>query len=366
MHITIDWTAFFVLTAALALFYFLFKRRFFDFPKPSIAFSNLEALLETDSWRTRYINLPRRLYQGAIALFLLAILDPHFVAKQGRVIAENQNARTAIPTEGIAIYLVLDQSGSMAQKVSIINADGNRQSLPKIDLLKQVTAPFILHRPNDLIGMIAFARVPKVLVPLTLDQQTLIRQLQRLQVVQNQDEDGTAMGYAIFKAANLIAATRHYAQELNQTGTSTQYEIKSAIIVVVTDGLQDPSALDRGNKLRTMELDDAAEYAKEQNVRVYIINIDPSFSAEEYAPHRRQMEAITHLTGGQFYLTDDNRGLKEIYASINALEKGKIPQTAPPLAEIRTFSFYPWLIAAGLFLFFAALLLKAFIFRSIP
>lgn len=364
MHFTVDYLAVGLLLGAGLLLYFLKRYLFVKMPSPSLAFSRLKDL-HLPSWRSRLASYPFYLHLAALACFMLAFCDPHFLwpytsknQKQARPFHEE-------PTEGIAIYLALDQSGSMAESVKVDGA-----SLSKIDVLKRVTKQFILDHPSDLLGLVSFARVPRVLVPLTLDQSTLLKQLEQLQIVKKPDEDGTAIGYAIFKTANLIAATRHFAKESSQGGNSP-YTIKSAIIIVVTDGFQDPSRLDQGNRLRTIELDDAAAYAKSQDIRVYVINIDPILASSEYAPHRRQLQTITALTGGKFYLVSDNQGLADIYADINRLEKGTISPEVTAKAhhdqvpEIR-FSLYPFLIGVALICLFIALFLDSFIFRRIP
>ncbi len=367
MHLSIDWWALSVLGLFLPLIV-LFKQFFSaNNQTPSAAFSqvkNFEKLISHG--RVKYVFLPKTLYFTALTCFLLAFIDPHFNSVIDLSDQQvNKGKRATIPTEGIALYLVLDQSGSMAKKVLTRSSEGSRVLMPKIDLLKSFTEKFIQEHGNDLIGLISFARVPRVLVPLTLDQSILINALKKLKVVTDPKEDGTALGYSIFKAANLIAATRHYAQELSLQGPS-QYNIKEAVIVAVTDGMQDPSHLDKGNRLRTMELEEAASYVKSQHIRLYVVNIDPIFGTEEFAPHRRQLQKITQLTEGQFYLANEGQDLQQIYDNINALEKSKIPQQAIPIQSQRIFSFYPYLIAAGLILFLAACLLDSVYFKVIP
>ncbi|MFI5343352.1 MAG: VWA domain-containing protein, partial [Chlamydiales bacterium] len=216
MHFTIDWTAFSILCLALPLIGLIKSRFIAKAQTPSLGFSHVQGFEPSPpNWRLRWLTLPKWLYRASLVSFLFAFLDPHFTAIREAVpTSSHPGARTTIPTEGIAIYLVLDQSGSMAEEVQTQNSRGGRQYIPKIDLLKQVTEQFIDDRPNDLIGLISFARVPQVLVPLTLDRPLLIKALQQLNVVKNPQEDGTAIGYAIFKAASLITATRHYAEEL--------------------------------------------------------------------------------------------------------------------------------------------------------
>lgn len=371
----IDWIAFGIALAFLIALFFAWKWSR-TYPDPQLYFSDLANLKTSPpGWRVQYAALPRWLEQSALALFLLAFIDPHLqIAKNAQLPASQQ-----ISSEGIAIYLVLDQSGSMKEKLSGV-IDGKTVTLPKIDLLKEKTAEFIRGnpqlglkgRPNDLIGLVSFARSAKVLSPLTLDHDYLLKQLAALNVVQDKSQDGTGIGYAIFKTANLIAATRYYSQELAKAG-NVDYEIKSAIMIVVTDGLQDPNPLDQGNRLRTLGLQEAAEYAKEKNIRVYIINIDPMFETKEFDPHRRLMQRIAELTGGKFYLKS-SQNLLQIYEEIDNLEKSTLPDTGDKQERpkdkqpdlYRRISFYPYLIGLGIILLLLSITLNATLFKRVP
>lgn len=367
MHATIDYLALGILLGSLVLFAFV-KKFFFSghFPSPSLAFSKLKHL-KTPSWRSRLTTFPHKFHWAALICFLIAFIDPHFLFPRSNAHQQAVPLREP-PTEGIAIYLVLDQSGSMAETVQTTGADGSLELIPKIDLLKQVTKQFILAHPSDLLGLVSFARVPRVLVPLTLDQETLLKYLEQIQVVKQSTNDGTAIGYAIFKTAHLIAATSHFAEDLQG---KPPYTIKSAVIVVVTDGFQDPNELDKGNRLRTIELDDAAAYTKSQGIHLYVINIDPAFASAQFAPHRRQLQAITASTGGHYYLVSDNQALQDIYDSINQLEKGQIFQEVHAKAKqekttYTRFSLYPLFILLGLLCLLSALLLDALILKKVP
>lgn len=368
MRFAIDYIAAGIVLSCAFLFSLIKIFIFPHSPSPSFAFSRV-ADLKYSSWRSHLTSLPAKLHLIALVSLMIAFIDPHFLFPRSSL-SQKQALSQEVPTEGIAIYLVLDQSGSMAQPVMAIGESGRKESIPKIDLLKQVTQKFIKDHPSDLIGLVSFARVPRVLVPLTLDQDTLLKQIAQLQTVTHPENDGTAMGYAIFKTANLMAATRHFAQDLRKNGHAP-FTIKSAVMIVVTDGFQDPSRLDQGNRLRTIELDDAAAYAKSQGVRLYVINIDPALSSPEYAPHRRQLQTITNLTGGQFYLVDDNQELKDIYTNIDQLEKGTISQEArvQSLDSKKTynrFSLFPFFILIGLVCLLTALVLESFYLKVVP
>lgn len=369
MRFAIDFTAVGILLIGVVLISLM---KIFLFPQrvlPSLSFSRVSDL-KYPSWRSHFAPFVDKLHLAALACLILAFIDPHFLFPKTSLPRLQNLPLHEMPTEGIAIYLVLDQSGSMAESVKATSPMDRKESIPKIDLLKQVTEQFILSHPSDLIGLVSFARVPRVLVPLTLDRETLLKQLKNIQVAQNADEDGTAMGYAIYKTANLLSATRHFADDLKKEGRPP-YTIKSAVIIVVTDGFQDPSRLDLGNRLRTLELDDAAAYAKSKNIRLYVVNIDPVLSTAQYAPQRRQLQTITTLTGGQFYLVSDSQALQDIYASIDKLEKGSISQAARLQAsdtksDYTRFSLYPFFLWAGFGFLCLSLLLKLTLFREIP
>jgi len=367
---SIDLFALGIALAAGTLF-FLFKRRNKNTVIPSIYFSNLNDL------KNPYLPHPRRAFwapncaYSALLFFTLAFIDPHLQIEK--------KAPTSLlkrpPTEGIAIYMLLDQSGSMSEKIQAVLPHEQWGEIAKIDLLKQVTAEFIRGnpslalkgRPSDLIGIVAFARVPQVLAPLTLDHAYILDELAKLHVVQNQEQDGTAIGYAIYKTVNLIEAARHFAQDLKGQGRPS-YEIKNSIMILVTDGFQDPNILDKDNGLRTMDPVDAAEYAKEMGIRLYIVNVEPKMSLKEFALQRKLLQRTAELTGGKFYLADSSNSLQQIYAEIDQLEKSELPdylKIIPPPSYQRL-SFYPYLIALGLLALFLSITIDTIIVRKFP
>lgn len=369
MHFAIDLTA---LETLLGLLVFITTIKIFLFlrsSRPSLAYSRLSDL-KIATWRSKHANFPHQLHFLALISLMIAFIDPHFLTKKAEKRKTQHSQLNHFPSEGIAIYLNLDQSGSMAEIVEATDAEGNLKKISKIDLLKEVTKEFILSHPSDLIGLVSFARVPHVLVPLTLDRDFLLKKIDQIQVAKNFEEDGTAMGYAIFKTANLISATRNFVNGLSQR-EKPPYTIKSAIIIVVTDGFQNPSRLDQGNRLRSMELDEAATFAKDQNIRLYVINIDPQLSSARYAPESRQLQKITTLTGGQYVLVSESQELRDVYAMIDSLEKGSILQEGNVVSEdpkeaYTRFSYYPFFLFLGMISLFASLMLQSTLFRVVP
>ncbi len=365
----INWWAL-LATAIAAILLWLWLRTLNTLPSPRLFASSLSFLADTPvSLRQRLAKLPRWLYVASFCLLSLAFIDPHLYLDKPP--SPKGNRPTPQSVEGIAIYLALDQSGSMAETI-------RNSSQSKMDLLKKVTADFVAGntqknlpgRPNDLIGLLAFARGVDLLSPLTLDHQTILDQLNALDVVGDRNRDGTAIGYAIFKAANLLTASRRFAQDSSGKGKAA-YEIKSSVIVLVTDGMQDPNPLDKETPWRQIDPLEAARYAKENNVRLYIVNVEPKLAAKSFDANRRQMTKAAEMTGGKFFIIDGSNDLAEIYASIDKLEKGALPVSIALKDELQQLlnkdqlpmlyqrvSLFPYLIALGLLALALALLLE--------
>lgn len=342
------------LTALLGMFllsialYYLKKPAPPAFPYPIIK----EIVPDKRSLKTRLIFLPRFLNYLALGALMTAFVDPHLTQKILKPYEKNA-------TEGIAIYLVLDQSGSMQEQIVWNNAQGSREYITKLDLLKQMTTQFIKARPQDLIGIVSFARTAYTLTPLTLDHQEVLAKLNSLSKIPDESQEGTAIGYAIFKTVNLIVSTRHFANE------KEAYTIRDAIIILITDGFQNPNPLDLDNKLRSMGIVEAAEYAKSRNVKFYLINVEPAMQSEKYLPERHQMERATALTGGKFYMASDPDALSKVYADINRLQKSALP-AEKLIYEIHRISFYPYFIACGIALLALSVLLDTTWLRRAP
>lgn len=345
---------------AIAIFYKSESR----FLKPFLGFSKLDLLKGKEgSTKKKNLRMVNKLPLFALFFFLLAFIDPHL---------EIEKESAPQESKGIAIYIVLDQSGSMSKDMILRN--GKRVS--KLEVAKEMTQYFIVGdkkqglvgRKSDLVGLIAFARIPKVLVPLTLDHQMVLKKLNGIQPIENKSEDSTSIGYAIYKGVNLIEATQYYNQEV-QPKSIQDSDIKSKIIILITDGFQSVHPLDKENGLRNISVEESAKYAKEKKVRLYVINLDPRFASEELAPHRHLMERVANETGGKFFLMSDSVSLKEVYQEIDQLEKSVIYDSAKnphlqPHRYVRT-SFYPFLIAVGCLILLVYLILKSTLFKEL-
>src|SRR5436189_4212474 len=95
----------------------------------------------------------RTLLLASLAIFVVGLARPQL-----------GKSLTQIEASGIDIMLVLDVSGSMLTKDFTIGG----QEATRVDAIREVTRKFIEGRPNDRIGIIAFAGRPYVVSPMTV------------------------------------------------------------------------------------------------------------------------------------------------------------------------------------------------------
>jgi len=371
---------------SIVLLAMLWRRRFV----PSLFFSDTKGLtLFEGSLRSRFVGLPRKLYFCSLFLLIAAFCDPHFLVEKpvdeesGFDQAEEKVEQIAVPTEGIGIYLVVDTSGSMQQPIAV-SIDGKPSKMTRLDLLKRITSQFVKGnralkldgRKDDMIGLVSFARVAQVEVPLTLDHDVIVERLSKLSAVNREEQEGTALGYAIFKTANLIAATKHFALDLVKEGKPA-YDIKNTVVVLVTDGLQTTNPLDAGHALRTIDPVGAAKVAKENGIRLYIINVEPKILYSQFNAERKQLRDAAEMTGGKLFIASNHTPLQSIYQEIDRLEKGLLPsdrkmeavvneKRESEQAKYNRVSLYPHLVAFAMMIGFLATLLETTYLRRAP
>jgi Ca-activated chloride channel family protein len=268
---------------------------------------------------------------ATLALIVVALARPQAGKSESR-----------LRTEGIDIVLAVDVSGSMLA-MDFKTAD-------RITVVKQVVKEFISARPNDRIGMVAFAGRAYVASPLTLDHDWLERNLDRVKV--GLIEDGTALGAGLGTAVNRLRDSK----------------AKSRIVVLLTDGV---------NNVWHVQPMDAAKAAKEFGVRVYTIGAGtqgvapmPVMMGGRIAGYRPMpveidealLKQIGELTGGQYFRATDTDSLREIYRQIDKLEK----------REIETVKYedwrelFHWFVVPGLGCLLAAVTLEHTRLRRLP
>lgn len=259
---------------------------------------------------------------------------------------QRTQSQTTVTANGIDIVLALDVSGSMqALDFKVDNARVNR-----IAVVKSVVSRFIDERPNDRIGLIAFAGAPYIVSPLTLDHDWLQQNLERVNV--GIGDDGTAIGSAIAAAVNNLRATA----------------TKSKVVILLTDGVNNTG------KIPPLA---AAEAARALGVKIYTIGAGVRGKAP--IPVRDQaggthvvmayvdvdeatLQAVANETGGQFYRATDTDSLQRIYEQINRYETSA--QSVEKFEHVE--ELYRWALLPSLGLLGLWVLLQHTRYRRLP
>ncbi len=265
------------------------------------------------SWRTALAPVPWVLRGGALTLLVIVLARPQMGSERIRDLSR-----------GIAIEMVVDRSSSMGAEMRY-----RSRNVTRLEAVKRVFADFVdgsgdlPGRPNDLLGMITFARYPDTVCPLTLSHETLTGLIGDVNLVQERSEDGTAIGDAVTLAAARLRTAEEALQR--RTGEQQEYEIKSKIIILLTDG---------ENNAGQRSVEQAAKLAAEWGIKVYAIgvgqdrNISTAFGVvtipKTPGVDDESLRNLAKSTGGIYRLATDATSLIEIYKEIDELEKSEI------------------------------------------
>ena len=234
--------------------------------------------------------------------------------------------------EIIDIVLVIDISSSMLAT----DFQPNR-----LEVVKKTAKDFITQRKGDRLGILVFAGESFIQCPLTIDNEVLLSLMSEIKVAQ-QSYDGTAIGMAIANATNRLRNS----------------DAKSKVMILLSDGSNNAGELDPNT---------AADLAKQFGIKIYTIgagtNQDVSFiPGRGYIRNEideETLKAIAKQTGGQYFRATNTEGLREIYSTINALERTEV--------EIKVFTqyreLYGWLFIPALALGLGGNLLGRLYFR---
>ena len=303
---------------------------------PGVMFSTTKTIAKIGGRRrSRAGDFLTGLLYVALACLILALARPQL----GKTITRTQ-------ASGVDIMLVIDVSRSMlAEDFTIGGQRANR-----LEAVKGVTEQFIKERPNDRIGIVAFAGRPYLVSPLTLDHDWLVQNLDRTRI--GLVEDGTAIGSALASASNRLK----------------DKEAKSKLVVLLTDG--------DNNSGRVTPLT-AAEAAKALGIKVYTIGsgsrgnapfpfVDP-FGRTVYRQipvefDEESLQQIATMTGGSYFRATDTQSLQRIFDEIDQLEKSEVE--VQKVAQYR--DLFPWFVLVGTMLLAAETLLGQTIWRRLP
>jgi Ca-activated chloride channel family protein len=252
---------------------------------------------------------------------------------------QTTSSKENITTEGIDIVMAMDVSSSMLAQ----DLKPNR-----IKAAKKTAMEFITKRPNDRIGLVAFAGESFPQCPITIDHDVLRKLTDELKTGVLQD--GTAIGSGLATAVNRLKDT----------------DGKSKVIILLTDGR---------NNQGVVSPETAADIAKTFNVRVYTIGVGTRGQAPypmetAFGTRTVMMEVeidediltkIADVTGGKYFRATSTKALKNIYEEIDKLEKNKIDVA---VYNRKTEEFLPFLLL-GLGLLGLETILRYTIFKTV-
>jgi len=308
------------------------------------------------SVRQRLARLPLLLRILALVCLVIALARPQTGREQIREISK-----------GIAIEVIVDRSGSMGAEMEY-----RGERMTRLEVVKALFLEFVMGngrdlpgRPNDLIGMISFARYPDTICPLTLAHGALPLFLESVKLVQTREEDGTAIGDALaLAAARLKRAKEALSAQREIEGNA--YEIKSKVIVLLSDGENNAGSRDPLQ---------AAELAVKWGIKVHTVAIGGGEAVTSMrtpfgvykVPMRSNvdtdtLEAVSEMTGGFFRKAEDAESLHEIYREIDAMERSEVES----VRYVDYKEAFLWFALMALILICCEIGLNATLFRKIP
>jgi Ca-activated chloride channel family protein len=308
-----------------------------------VVFSSLRALpLGGHTWRTRLAWLPDALIALGVAALAIALTGPR---------AGIRNAR--VHREGIAVMMAIDISGSM--RALDLSEQGQEQT--RLGAVEQAFERFVLGggklagRPDDAIGLVAFASYAETRSPLTLDHGNLAAAARQLAFARD-DESNTAIGAGLELAVQRLS----------------EFKARSKVAILLTDGESNVHDIDE---------DTAIDDAVKAGIKVYTIGAGTNGLALIRVPQRGGgselvqtqvsidedlMRKIADRTHGQYFRATDHDSLTKIYESIDKLERTALEENR--FTEYR--ELYAGFVASALALVVLAMALRGSALRRLP
>ncbi len=344
-----------LLPLALAAVWAVYRRR-----RAAVLFSDVtipRALPVTMALRVKRL-LP---WMGflAIAALIVALARP----QQGR-------DKEYFTTEGIAIEMCLDRSGSM--QAMDFGIDDER--VDRLTVCKETFNDFVLGnkeknlpgRRDDQVGLIAFGGYADDKCPLTLDHGVLEEIVDKTEVARPvYDDQGRIINQKLFEEEQLTAIGDAIAMAVDRLKDA---EAKSKVIILLSDG---------SNNAGVVLPEEAAAAAKAHEIKIYTIGIgsagmapfpaiDPSgkkvLVMQPVEFDEQTLAMMADVTGGKYFNARSTEALEEVYAEIDQLEKTK--NEGLIFTQYRDLYRYPTF--AGLGLLLLGIVLVSTRFRSLP
>jgi Ca-activated chloride channel family protein len=236
--------------------------------------------------------VPPALRALALGCIAVALARPQTVAGQVRVSAR-----------GVAIVVAIDRSPTMTVR-DFPSPDG---TVSRFEAARATFEAFVRGRPDDLIGLVAFDRLPETACPPTLDHAFLVAASRGLDPARP-DQDGTNIGDAIAWCLRDVEATSPARK----------------VVVLLSDGRNQPPR--GGVRGEPLEPEDGARLARDLGVALHTIAVGPRGEAAE-SPDFGRMEALAGLGRGRAFVAEDAGALAAVFREIDRLETTEVVGT---------------------------------------
>ncbi len=324
----------------------------------AVLYSSVEGLRSLPvTWALRLKRLLPWVRFLGLALLVVSLARP----QQGR-------EEFRIRTEGIAIEMAIDRSGSM-QALDFEEA-GKRVS--RLDQVKRVFHDFVAGngtlpgRPDDLIGLVAFGGFAEGKCPLTLDHGALLQILDSIEIPKPlRDSRGRVINQDYFQEEMATAIGDALALGVDRLKDA---QAKSKVLILLSDGESNAGIVDPL---------DGAKAAKAFGIKVYTIGVGttgvapfpredafgrPMIIPQQVRLDEETLKKIAETTEGRYFNAQTTSSLEDVYAIIDKLEK---TQTEGHLyTEYR--ELYLRTLLPGIVLLLVELVLSSTRFLSLP
>jgi Ca-activated chloride channel homolog len=306
--------------------------------RPAVRFSDLSLLTKLPKSRMLFLrHIPIVLRLFGIGLLAVALARP-----------QKGTSEEEVTTEGVDIMLVLDVSYSMKGL--------DFQPNNRLFVAKETLKEFIKKRRSDKLGLVIFAKRSYTKCPLTLDYNVLTQFIDG--VTFEEFSDQTAIGLALATAGNRIKDSH----------------AKSKVIILLTDGgnnAGDIAPLAAANALGQLGIKTYTIGVGKEGEIPYPVDVIDRFTGKSLGTQVQMVKSdldeqlladIAHATGGKFFRAQNTEKLKEIYDTIDKMEK---TQTRTKLYTSYADRFFPWVVGGVVLLFLEAVFSHTW-FRRIP
>ncbi len=324
------WPLCFLLLIPYVLLLFFFKK------KKAFPFSSVEAFSKvTPSLKVKLSFLPQVLLHFSFIFLVIALARP-----------QERSEMVQRQIKGLDIMIVLDVSESM------LIEDMKPQN--RLEASKLMIEEFIKKKVSARIGLVVFSGESFSPVPMTLDYPFLIQKLKEVNS-SIRIKQGTAIGLSLLNAVDRLKNSK----------------AKTRVVIFLTDGENNS-----GNIAPEVALDIAQKY----DLKIYTIAMGKAGPAriptymkvpggkviKRYRPYvsrvnKGLLKKMADTTDGRFFEAQDSSVLREIFKTINSLEKSKIKVENKIRIEEKFHKF----LLFSFFLYLISFLLQETVFRRL-